>query len=816
MNSKKIAILPLNVKYYSFFIHICSLVHKLFFMRASLIIITLLLFSAALKAQTAQQTVRGRVEDAQSGFPLPGVNIVVLNTNPLIGTVTDQQGYYVLPSVPLGRQTLKASFVGYQEQIVPNVVVTSGKEVILNLELTEQVLVGEEIVITAESEKVATNNELTTVSSRSFNLEETGRYAGSRNDPARMAANFAGVAANNDDRNDIIIRGNSPSGLLWRLEGINIPNPSHYGSLSASGGPISLLNYNLLAKSDFMTAAFPAEYGNALAGVFDLQLRNGNPETREYLGQIGVNGLELGLEGPFSKKSKASYLASYRYSTLGVYERIGINFGTGSATPEYQDLTFKINVPTAKAGRFTLFGIGGKSSVDLISSDEGSDALYGTKFTNDYANYQTGIAGLSHLYYFSSSLYYKLSLAASRQEEHLHRDSLDTVDQTPIPAGKANYINNKYSAHLLVNKKFSARNTVSVGVILDMYDFDLGNHRIVPGDERTIRDAEGRSLLSQLYAQWQHRFTNSLTLNTGLNYQQFEISNSQSLQPRAGLSYQLDSRQTLSVGYGRHSQIQPLDIYFVKTRLPDGSTVETNRGLDFTNSQHFVLSYDRTLTSNLRMKVETYYQKIRGAAVEATPSSFSLLNAGVDFEPINRDSLANGGKGRNYGLELTLERFYNDGYYFLITTSLYSARYQGSDGVWHSTAFDGRYIGNILGGKEFRVGKKDNIFSVDVKLTASGGNRYTPLNYERSAQLGYEVRQDALAFSKKLDQYLRADIKLSYRINARQMTHEFALDLQNITNRQNEFARIYNPRSNTVQTQYQIGFFPIPQYRITF
>ena len=785
-------------------------------MRVLLVTISLLLLNTALGAQTAQQTVRGRVVDAQSGFPLPGVNIVVLDTDPLVGTVTDQQGYYVLQSVPLGRQTLKASFVGYQEQVVPNVVVTSGKEVVLNLELTEQVLVGEEIVITAESEKVATNNELTTVSARSFNLEETGRYAGSRNDPARMAANFAGVAANNDDRNDIIIRGNSPSGLLWRLEGINIPNPSHYGSLSASGGPISLLNYNLLAKSDFLTAAFPAEYGNALAGVFDIQLRNGNPEKREYLGQIGVNGVELGLEGPFSKNSKASYLASYRYSTLGVYERIGINFGTGSATPEYQDLTFKINLPTAKAGRFTLFGIGGKSNVDLISSDEGTDALYGTKFTNDYANYQTGIAGLSHLYYFNSKLYYKLSLAASRQKEHLYRDSLSAVDQTPIPAGRADYINNKYSAHLLVNKKFSARNTVSTGAILDLYDFDLTNRRLVPGDEQVIRDANGKSLLSQLYAQWQHRFTNQLTLNTGINYQYFEVSGNEAVQPRAGLQYQLNANQTLSIAYGRHSQIQPLDIYFVKTQLPDGSTVETNRNLDFTHSQHYVLSYDRTLTPHLRLKVETYYQKIQGAAVESSPSAFSLLNAGVDFEPINRDSLVNGGRGRNYGLELTLEKFYSNGYYFLVTTSLYRSRYQGSDGIWRSTAFDGGYIGNALGGKEFRVGKKDNTFSIDVKLTASGGNRYTPIDYERSAQLGYEVRQDELAFTESLDQYLRADIKLSYRINARQVTHEFALDLQNITNRQNQFARIYNPRSNTVQTQYQIGFFPIPQYRITF
>ncbi|WKN41013.1 hypothetical protein [Tunicatimonas pelagia] len=272
-----------------------------------------LFFSSLYAQSSATQTVRGQIVDAQSDFPLTGVNVIVLD-----------------------------------------------------ISLEENVLMGEEVIITAESDKTATNNELATVSSRSFNLEETGRYAGSRNDPARMAANFAEVVVNSDDRNDII-RGNSLSGLLWGLEGIN-PNPSHYGSLSSTGGPVSMLNYNVLDKSDFLIGAFLAEYGNALAGVFDLQLRGGNTEKREFLGQVGFNGFELGMEEPFSKKSKASYIANYRYSTLGAFQALGVNFGTGAATPEYQDLTFKVDIPTKKAGYFTMFGIGGVNSIDLLSS----------------------------------------------------------------------------------------------------------------------------------------------------------------------------------------------------------------------------------------------------------------------------------------------------------------------------------------------------------------------------------------------------------------------------------------------------------------
>jgi hypothetical protein len=194
------------------------------------------------------------------------------------------------------------------------------------------------------------NNEFGALSARTFDVENTRRFAGSRNDPSRMAANFAGVVGNNDARNDSVIRGNSPTGLLWRLEGIDIPNPSHYGALGATGGPVTILNNNVLSQSDFFTGAFSATYGNALSGVFDLQLKTGNRDKREYTGQVGFNGFELEAEGPFKKRKKETYLAHYRYLVMGLVQKLGISMGTGSSVPNYQDLSFKIDIPTKKAG----------------------------------------------------------------------------------------------------------------------------------------------------------------------------------------------------------------------------------------------------------------------------------------------------------------------------------------------------------------------------------------------------------------------------------------------------------------------------------
>ena len=172
-----------------------------------------------------------------------------------------------------------------------------------------------------------------------------------------MAANFAGVLTSRDNRNDIIIRGNSPIGVQYRLNGIKITNPNHFGAEGTTGGPITMLNTNLLANSDFLTGAFPAEYGNALAGVFDLKLRTGNSEKHEYWAQMGFNGLEFGLEGPFSKKTAATYLAAYRYSLTDIIEKMGVKL---KESARYQDLSFNLNFPTKKNRGFYIVWPGRK------------------------------------------------------------------------------------------------------------------------------------------------------------------------------------------------------------------------------------------------------------------------------------------------------------------------------------------------------------------------------------------------------------------------------------------------------------------------
>ncbi len=789
---------------------------------------------ASAPAAQATQTVRGTITDAQSGLGLPGatVRLVLTDGTSPQGTATGPDGSFRLAGVPLGRQTLRISMVGYRDITMPNVVVNAGKESILTLQLQESLtqLETAEVVASRAGDKQKPNNEMALVSARTFDVETTNRFAGARNDPARMAQNFAGVGGSNDSRNDIVVRGNSPAGLLWRLEGVAIPNPNHYGGLGATGGPVSILNNNMLDKSDFMTAAFPAQYGNALSGVFDLQLRPGNNQKREYLAQVGINGFEVGAEGPVRSgelpadagHGKSSYLINYRYSTLGAFKAIGLSFGTGSAVPEYQDLSFKFDAPR-KNGRWTVWGMGGISKINLLGSDTDTTEsdLYGDQNTDTRSRFRMGVGGASYTHYLSENSFARLTLTASQSFQRFTQDSLSSEDRRPVPQGKLRFQVNRQGAHALVSHKFSARDNAVAGIIADVYTVDLNRARLIPGapgDGFGTVDATGTRTLAQAYAQWQHRFSDRLSATAGVTALTLSGGNDEvSVEPRAGVKWQLDEASSLSAGVGLHSQIQSWQIYTVETRLADGSVAETNKNLGLTKAVHYALGYERALTPNLRVKAEAYYQELRKAPVEARASSFSMLNAGADFNLPDNDSLVNRGTGRNLGVELTVERTFTDGYFFLLTGSVFDSKYKGSDGIERNTAFNGRYVTNALAGKEWTMGPNGrNVLSVGLKFTASGGRYTTPIDEAASIAAGGERFQQDKAYSRQVEAYYRADIRIGYKLNRARLTHEIALDVQNVTNRQNVFSERYDVYKRRYATEYQLGLFPIPLYRLTF
>ena len=776
------------------------------------------------------QTVKGVILDGQAEYELIGATIQLIGSDPIVGDVADINGEFRIENVPVGRQTFAVTYVGYKSISLPNVLVTSGKEVILRVLLEESVEKLEEVVVTASADKDLPINDLAKVSARTFSLEEVTRFSGGRNDVAKLATSFAGVNATNDARNDIVVRGNSPVGLLWRVEGIPIATTNHFATQGTTGGPVNALNTNLLRTSDFLTGAFPAEYGNANSAVFDVMFRNGNTDKFEFTGQMSAfSGLEFMAEGPIKKENNSSFVASYRYGIASLAAT-----GT-SATPFYQDLSFKVNLGDTKLGRFELFGLGGKSSIDFFGEEIDETDLFADPTVDAFVENELGLLGLAHTLRLNRNTYFKTSFGASTNYNQYLQDNR-MLDGSDVLIGKYRATNvsnreNRYTITSTLNTKFNARWSLRAGFLNETYDLDLSaedrddrvsipdeNNDGVPDYFLTTTEVNEQFNLLQTYAQAEYKLTDNLSTTFGLHSQYHELMDDFVIEPRAAISWQASPIQRWSLAYGLHGQALPSPVLFYQEETSPGITQRTNQNLDFMMAHHLVLGMDRNLGPDWRLKAEVYYQSLYDIPVERVTSSYSIINEGTDFIFDERGSLVNEGTGYNYGLETTLEKFFSRNFYMLLTASVFESQYQGSDGISRSTAFNNNYVTNLLFGKEWQFGANgQNAWTFDTKVTYSGGRPYTPIDLQATRDnLGRQVLMEDVAFTENYGDYFRWDMKVGVRLNRSKVSHQFFVDFQNLTNRQNEFVRRYNSVTDRINTVEQIGFFPDVMYRIQF
>ncbi|NOQ74515.1 MAG: hypothetical protein GQ574_21065 [Crocinitomix sp.] len=799
----------------------------------SIWLIALLIINASVSySQDITQNIRGKVVDSETKYPLIGSKIKVISIqSSTYGAVCDDAGDFTISNIPIGKHILEISSLGYATREM-SVTLTSGKELILTIDLEERSITGDAVVVTGRK-KGEILNQMATVSAQAFSVEETNRYAGSRGDPARMMANYAGATGTDDSRNDLVIRGNSPLGIVYRIEGVSIPNPNHFAVAGATGGPVSILNNKFLDNSDFFMSAFPAEYGNSTSGVFDLRVRSGNNQNHEFTGQFGFLGTEVLFEGPLSKKTKASYLVMGRYSTLTLMDKVGIQYGT-DAVPSYGDGAFKFNFPLKKGGQLSLWGMGGTSSIDILISDQVEPAqdAFGEQDRDQYFGSQMIVGGMSYKKSINKKLFLKTSIAYSRQGQYTdHRyilRSLNADNQWDYDAAPFNMMGYLFdigtaSAYASLNHKVNAKNVIKYGVNVDAYHFSL-----VDSIRTDITDSlsdyyyrwnykqSSPEFLVQPFIQWKYKINQKLTMNTGIHSQYFTMSNSISpIEPRFGLKYAATENSVIAVGAGMHSQLHPLYIYAYQL---DGNTEPHNLDIDFTRSIHTVLSYSTQFKKSMVFKTELYYQALYNVPVEVEPSSFSLLNQGSGFARFFPDTLENTGTGTNMGIEFTIQKYFDNSFFFMTTASLYNSQYVGSDGIQRSTNFNGNYIFNGLAGKEFKVGKqKKNTFAIGIKITYAGGMRYGNVNQVMTDSLKEIIYLDEGYNDNRFKDYFRFDTKVNYTVNAKKVTHEFGLDLVNLLNTQNILALTYTPNSPTLTAErYQLGFLPVFYYKIDF
>jgi hypothetical protein len=761
-------------------------------------------------AQTLTQTIRGTVVDQVTKMALPGATVIVLNTDPLIGATTDVDGEFKIQKIQVGTYTLNVSFVGYKDFIITNIIVNSGKEVVLTIPIEEDIVQMEAIVVTA-TEKDRTMNDMVLVSGRTFSVEETRKFAAAVNDPARMAISFAGVVSTDDGNNNISIRGNSPFGLLWRMEGVEIPNPNHFVNPGTAGGGISILSSQLLTNSDFMTGAFVAEYGNALSGVFDLKLRKGNNEKREFTFQAGFLGTDISVEGPFKKGYKGSYLVNYRYSTLSMLSKIGVPLG--DFVTNFQDLSLNLYLPTGKNSSFSIFGFGGLS--DQNRNAEKDSTVWEYDFDRFSSNYfsNTGAIGVKHALLMGKNNYLETAVVFSGNETGDTGYKMD-YDYNNQFWHHERFSNTKLTLSSVLSTKLSARYNLRSGVYINRLAYSmLERHREETNESiQTRMNATGSTYTVQAFSQMNIRASERLTLNTGLDFLQFMLNNSYALEPRFSGSYAMSERVRINIGYGLHSQVQPLGTYFGEYE-ENGILHFPNKNLELSKAHHFVVGYDRSLNPYMRLKVETYYQHLYNIPVKpGLTDSYSIINQQWTYET---DPLVNDGLGRNYGAELTLEQFLYKHTYFLISTSFYNSIYKTREDVWRNTRYNGNANVTFTGGKEFML-SKDRVLSLNIRSIYSGGFRTTPIDLAASQEKGETVYLEQEAYTNRVPDYFRTDFRVSLKRNKTKSTHTLALDIQNVTNRKNVYDSYFEPLSGKVITAYLTPMIPLLSYKIEF
>lgn len=785
-------------------------------MKRFVIPILFILIGTGAYSQDLTQTVRGRVVDSQTEGPLVGAVVTIKNSNPLLGDRTDTEGNFKIENVAAGRQTVEVSHIGYLPYSHENIFVTSNRETDLRIKLEESVISLNEVYVTGRLKKDESINQNAPVSARTFSIEETERYSGSIGDPARMASNFAGITALADQRNDIVIRGNSPLGVLWRLDGIDIPNPNHFASFGASGGPISILNNNLLSNSDFFTGAFPSEYGNALSGVFDLKMRSGSSKKYEFVAQVGMNGFELGAEGPMIKNG-SSFLINYRYSTLAIVDAMGFKVGI-DAIPFYQDASFKFTSGKTKIGNFSLVGIGGYSYVNEFDSKKDSSELKngnGEDFT-----FGSGMCsvGLIHKLLINNKLNIENIISLSYTISHISEDKFTALLPDPSPYYRQKSDEKGIDLSTIMKYKPDPKNIFQSGISFKMLNYQFTDSIRSGTDFFVNLDQKGNYNLLKSHIQWQHRFTDNIIVYSGLHFMLFTFNNKYSLEPRFGLKYSRFSGHSINFGFGLHSQLLPRLFYIVESETNPGEIDPLNKNLGFSRSMHFVLGYNYLISENLRLKTESYYQYLYQIPVKKGDPVYSMLNFGdsyFDQLPII-DSLENKGTGKNYGIEITLEKFLNKGYYALFTASLYESKYKGYDGIERNTAFNGNFILNALAGKEVMLGKR-NFISINLKVTWAGSLRYIPFYSEQVAPNKFVQAFDYnRAYEERRNDYFRLNGRLGYKLIMKKFSAELAIDLMNITNHKDIFTQDFNSSTGEMEYAYQFSFMPIGFLRFQF
>jgi len=779
-------------------------------------VFTFLLFCGYGKAQA----LRGTIRDVDNGAFITGATVVLrfnkAGTAP-ISLATNPRGEFLFEKVRVGYYALEVSAQGYENQIIQEINIVSGKEQILEVMLRRSAAQLSEVTISATQPG---RRPLLPLGEIPLTRDQTARFPAMFFDPARLATAYPGVAQMDDGTNILSIRGNSPSAVRWRLEGVDIVNPNHLpnaGTFSdrpaAASGGILMFSAQLLDNSSLLTGPMPAGYGDALGGVMDMNLRRGNNRRHEFTAQAGLVGMDLAAEGPLGSQksntddqSAASYLVNYRYSTVGLLGQLGVSFGDEQIN--FQDISFNLNYQGKRGGRWSVFGLGGKSeNIFKHKTDTAEIKYYKDFFDIDFES-KTGVLGVSNWFPLGKKAWIKTSVAFSEQSSERNartssfafRDSYDQVKESK-KSGSITYSQRLSRKYRLTGGVFGTFQKFQADAVVNNFGQDPASHDY---------------LLAQPWTQlsWNSRNQKN-TSSLGVHTVFFKVGSdpygkgSFSVEPRFIFSRKLAEKHRLSFAAGMYSQVP-------------SAWLLSRYQYELLRSQKVELAYAFEFAPFWQLKTAIYRQWINNSPYFLN-ENLGLLNDS-EFRLGNNFASYNTALGANQGVEATVERVLSNGWFLLGTASLYDSKFTKTSSPsktdWLPTRWDLGHLVNLTFGKEWQREKrpgKERTIGLNARGVWTGGVREAEIDKMVSEQEGATVINKRIGYSKQYPDYFRIDLRVYWRKNlGNRRNSTFALDLQNLTNKQNLAYHFYDPYTRKIENKYQLGTIPNFSWRLEF
>lgn len=720
----------------------------------------------------AEYQIKGVVIDKSTRQPLEFVNVLVVGLG--IGASTDANGNFLITQVPPGIYRLQASFLGYKTELTPEYRVNHVTPYV-QIELEEENASLNEVVVTASPfQKVPESP----VSLRVIGLQEIEKAPGANRDISKVVQNYPGVAFSPIGyRNDLIVRGGGPSENRFYLDGVEIPNINHFSTQGASGGPVGLIDADLIRSVKFYSGAFPADKGNALSSVLDFSLRDGDMERNSLKATLGASEVSLSSNGHIGNKT--SYLVSVRQSYLqALFKILGLPF-----LPAYTDASFKIKTRFDSHNELTLLGFGGIDRMKLNLGIEGEDAEYMFSYLPEINQETYTVGGVYRHYSQRHVQAIVLSQSYLNNRNVKYRDNDESSEENlTLRLGSIEQ-----------ETKLRMENTSSWSVWKVKAGFDLNYSRYKSNEYRKVfanalREYDYHTDLSLWrwgmfasvdYAAPDKSFTASMGVRTdGNNYSDKMKELWRQLSPRLSVSYRLVEGLTLSGHVGLYYQLPSYTALGFKGE--EGEYV--NRHLDYISVSQESLGLSWTPNENMELSVEGFY-KLYGHMPFSLSDQIPLSCKGNDYGTIGNEALSSEAKGRSYGVELMFKWLLTQKLNLSSSLTIFKSEFKdGEQGSYVPSAWDNRFILNMSGTYNF-----PKHWSLGAKVSCIGGSPYTPYDVEKSSLVeAWNVQGRAYYDYSRYNQerlpvFGQLDVRVDKTFYLKKCMLGFYLDIQNIT-----------------------------------